>query len=66
MSLMYNRKISGPKTVLWGTPDLTWVKLELCPFTTTGFYSVMEFTSNFNCDEFCLIAYNVVQYQRLF
>ena len=35
MLLIYIENINGPKTVPWGTPDLTDTKLDLYPLTTT-------------------------------
>ena len=36
MSLMYRRNRSGPRTVPWGTPDVTICVSEWEPFTSRG------------------------------
>ena len=35
ISFMYNRNISGPRTVPWGTPDVTDTGLDVIPSRST-------------------------------
>ena len=35
ISFMYNRNIRGPRTVPWGTPDVTTAELDVIPSRRT-------------------------------